>query len=158
MFDSKVAGEASSKAARRLPPFQQDECRRLLDAVRRRHGAPEELPDGDVYLFLDGGRGIMDRMTPYFAGKLHVSKTLHIHLDPDNVTKRMDRARGVAVQCPRDHQDLRRALAEGASLLASSALQRHYCNQWAGARGPARHSQPVACVLACQEKYTANMA
>jgi len=50
-----VAGEASSKAARRLPPFQQDACKRLLDAVGRRHGAPEELPDGDFYLFLDGG-------------------------------------------------------------------------------------------------------
>ena len=92
-----MAGEASSKAARRLPPFQPDQCRRLLDAVRRRHGAPDELPDGDFYLFLDGGRGIMDRMTSYFTGNMHVSKTLHIHMEPDSVTKRMDRVRGVAV-------------------------------------------------------------
>ncbi len=68
VFDSKQAGEASSKAPQRLPPLQQDECRRLLDAVRSRHGAEDELPDGDFYLFLDG-RGIMDRMTSYFIGK-----------------------------------------------------------------------------------------
>ena len=63
VFDSKLAGEASSKALQRLPPFQQDECRLLLEAVRGRHGAEDELPEGDLYLFLDGGRCIMDRMT-----------------------------------------------------------------------------------------------
>ena len=63
VLDSKVVGRASSKAPRRLPPFQQDECRRLLDAARSLHGAKDELPDGDLYLFLDGGRGIMDRTT-----------------------------------------------------------------------------------------------
>ena len=69
-FDSKVAREASSKAARRLPPFQQDEGRRSLDAVRKRHGAPADLPGGDFYLFLEGGRGIMGRMASYFNGNL----------------------------------------------------------------------------------------
>ena len=129
VFDSKVAGEASSKAARRLPPFHQDACKRLLDAVRRRHGAPEEFPDGDFYLFLDGGRGIMDRMKSYFTGALHVSKTLHIHMEPASVTKRMDRVRGVAVHNVHETMKICTALAEGASLLASSALQRHYCNK-----------------------------
>jgi len=103
---------------------------------------------------LGPGRGIMDRMTSYFTGKMHVSKTLHIHMEPESVTKRMDRVRGVAVHNVHETmQDLHRALAEGASLLASSALQRHYCNQWAGARGLDRHIQPVACVLACLERH-----
>ena len=97
VFDSKVAGKASSKAPQRLPPFQQDECRRLLEGVRSRHGAEDELPDGDLYLFLDGGRGIVDRMTSHFIGKTYVSKTVHIHLDPDSLAKQMDRVRGVAV-------------------------------------------------------------
>jgi hypothetical protein len=39
----------------------------------------------------------MDRMTSYFIGKTYATKTVHIHLDPDSETKRMDRARGVAV-------------------------------------------------------------
>jgi hypothetical protein len=72
----KLAGEASNKAPQRLPPFQQDECKRLFEAVRGRPGAEDELPDGD--LFLDGGRGIMDRMTSFFIGKTYVSKTVHI--------------------------------------------------------------------------------
>jgi hypothetical protein len=97
VFDSKLAGEASSKALQRLPPFQQDECRRLLEAVRGRHGAEDELPEGDLYLFLDGGRCIMDRMTSFCIGKTYVSKTVHIYLGPDSVTKRMERVRGVAV-------------------------------------------------------------
>jgi hypothetical protein len=46
VFDSKLAGEASSKAPQRLPPFQQGECRRLLDAVRSRLSGEDELPDG----------------------------------------------------------------------------------------------------------------
>ena len=37
VFDSKLAGEASSKAPQRLPPFQHDECKRLLEAIRGRH-------------------------------------------------------------------------------------------------------------------------
>jgi hypothetical protein len=39
----------------------------------------------------------MDRMTSYFLGKTYVTKTVHIYLDPHTVTKRMERARGVAV-------------------------------------------------------------
>ena len=74
VFDSMLAGEASTKAPQRLPPFQQDECRRLLEAVRGRHRAEDELPEGDLYLFLDGGRCIMDRTTSYFLGKTYVTK------------------------------------------------------------------------------------
>ena len=75
VFDAKRAGEASSKAPQCLPPFQQDECRRLLEAVRGRRGAEDVLPDGDLYMFLlDGGRGIMDRMTSYFISNPYVSK------------------------------------------------------------------------------------
>ena len=51
VFDSKLAGEASSKAPQRLPPFQQDDCRRLLEAVRARHGVVDALPDGGLYMF-----------------------------------------------------------------------------------------------------------
>ena len=69
VFDSKLAGKANNKAPQRLPPFHQDECKRLLDAVRNRHSAEDELPNGDLYLFLDGGRGIMGRMTSYFIDK-----------------------------------------------------------------------------------------
>ena len=97
VFDSKVAGEASSKPQHRLPPFQQDECRRMLDAVRNRHGTTDDLPEGDAYIFLDGGRAILDRMTSYFAGKAYTAKTVHISLDPESVTKRLERVRGVAV-------------------------------------------------------------
>ena len=49
---SKLAGEATNKAPQRLPPFQQDECKRLLEAVRGRHGAEDALPDGDLYMFV----------------------------------------------------------------------------------------------------------
>ena len=35
VIDSNQAGEASNKAPQRLPPFQQDDCKRLLDAVRK---------------------------------------------------------------------------------------------------------------------------
>ena len=52
VFDLKVAGEASSKAPQRLPPFQQDACRRLLEAVRGRHGVEDALPDGGLYMFV----------------------------------------------------------------------------------------------------------
>ena len=52
VLDSKQAGEANNKAPQRMPPFQQDECKRLLDAVRSRHGAEDELPDGDLHLLL----------------------------------------------------------------------------------------------------------
>jgi len=51
VFDSKLAGEASSEAPQRLPPFQQDECRRMLEAVHGRRGAEDALPDGDLYMF-----------------------------------------------------------------------------------------------------------
>ena len=66
VFDSKLAGEANNKAPQRLPPRQQDECKRLLDAVRNRRGAEDELPDGELYMFLYGSRGIMGRMMSYF--------------------------------------------------------------------------------------------
>jgi hypothetical protein len=52
VFDSKLAGEAISKAPQRLPPFQQDECKRMLEAVRGRRGAEDALPDGDLYMFV----------------------------------------------------------------------------------------------------------
>jgi len=97
VFDSKLAGEASSKAPQRLPPFQQDECRRMLEAVRGRRGAEDALPDGDLYMFLDGGRGIMDRMTSYFISNTHVSTTIHLHLEPGSVTKRLEQVRDASV-------------------------------------------------------------
>ena len=96
-FDPKLAGEATSKAPQRLPPFQQDECRRMLEAVRGRRGAEDALPDWDLYMFLDGGRGIMDRMTSYFVSNTYVSKTIHVHLEPGSVAKRLEQARGAAV-------------------------------------------------------------
>ena len=51
VFDSKLSGEANNKAPQRLPPFQQDECKRMLEAVRGRRGAEDALPDGGLYMF-----------------------------------------------------------------------------------------------------------
>jgi len=48
-------------------------------------------------MFLDGGRGIMDRMTSYFISNTYVSKTIHLHLEPGSVTKRLEQVRGAAV-------------------------------------------------------------
>ena len=48
----------------------------------------------------------MDRTTSYFIGKPYVSKTVHIHLDPDSATKRMDRAHGVAVHNVHDTMNI----------------------------------------------------
>ena len=52
-----------------------------MDAVRNRPGAEDKMPDGEIYLFLDGGRTIMDRITSYSIGNAYVSKTMHIHLE-----------------------------------------------------------------------------
>ena len=69
----------------------------MLEAVRGRRGAEDALPDGDLYMFLDGGRGIMDRMASHFISKTYVSKTIHLHLEPGSVTKRLEQVRGAAV-------------------------------------------------------------
>ena len=97
VFDSKQALEASSKAPQRLPSFQQDECRRLLDAVRSRHGAEDEVPDGTCTCSWTEVAASWTARRRTSSAQTYVTKAVHIHLDPDRVTKLMDRVRGVAV-------------------------------------------------------------
>jgi hypothetical protein len=76
----------------------------------------------------------MDRMTSYFAGKLYVSKTLHIDLDPDSFTKRMDRVRGVAVH--NVHETMKICTAHWPKGLRSSPRQHYSGTTATNALGP----------------------
>lgn len=63
LYDSKVAGEASSNPNIRLPPFQQRHFRRMLQAFTavRGPGDQENAQEGDLkktdlVIYMDGGR------------------------------------------------------------------------------------------------------
>ena len=114
---------------------------------------------GDLYMFLDGCRGIMDRVTSYFIGNTYVSNTVHIHLDPDSVTKRMDRVRGVAVH--NVHETMKICTSQWPKGLRSQLFVRTTMalrQPTGSAQSSCPCIQPVACSVARQENVRQKVA
>jgi hypothetical protein len=100
LFDSKLQGETNSRPRFRLPPFQMEELKIALEAVRSRReradaACPDDqLPTHDVYMFLDAGReGICTQMVNYFRSRTTVQRSIYVMYDPESVEQRRDRAR-----------------------------------------------------------------
>ena len=56
-YDSKTAGESGATPSERQPNLRAQHVRHLVTAVMRsRPGSEEELAEGDMYCFFDGGR------------------------------------------------------------------------------------------------------
>ena len=97
IYDTKLHGEATHRPTIRLPPFQSDDVKMMLEAARDRLRTPHSdgiLPVTDLYFLLDGGRDITSGLTSYFRGKEATSKQLHIIYEPDSLLKRYSRVKG----------------------------------------------------------------
>ena len=97
IYDTKLHGEAHHRPNIRLPPFQSDDVKVLLEAARDRFRTPHTdgvLPATDLYFLLDGGRDIASGLTAYFRGKESNSKQLHVIYEPDSLLKRYSRVKG----------------------------------------------------------------
>jgi hypothetical protein len=97
IYDTKLHGEATHRPSIRLPPFQGDDVKVMLEAARDRFRTPHSdgiLPATDLYFLLDGGRDITHGLTSYFRGKETTSKQLHVIYEPDSLLKRYTRVRG----------------------------------------------------------------
>jgi hypothetical protein len=97
IYDTKLHGEATHRPSIRLPPFQGDDVKVMLEAARDRFRTPHSdgiLPATDLYFLLDGGRDITSGLTSYFRGKETTSKQLHVIYEPDGLLKRYTRVRG----------------------------------------------------------------
>jgi hypothetical protein len=97
IYDTKLHGEAAHRPNIRLPPFQSDDVKMVLEAARDRLRTPnsdELLPASDLYFLLDGGRDIASGLTAYFRGKQSASKQLHVIYEPESLLKRYSRVKG----------------------------------------------------------------
>ena len=97
IYDTKLHGEAQHRPNIRLPPFQSDDCKVLLEAARDRSRTPHgdgAVPATDLYFLLDGGRDIASGLTAYFRGKETTSKSLHVIYEPESLLKRYSRVKG----------------------------------------------------------------
>ena len=97
IYDTKLHGEATHRPSIRLPPFQCDDVKMMLEAARDRFRTPNSdgiLPATDLYFLLDGGRDITSGLTSYFRGKETTNKQLHVIYEPDSLLKRYTRVRG----------------------------------------------------------------
>ena len=97
IYDTKLHGEAHHRPNIRLPPFQSDDVKVLLEAARDRFRTPHTdgvLPATDLYFLLDGGRDIASGLTAFFRGKETTSKQLHVIYEPDSLLKRYSRVKG----------------------------------------------------------------
>ena len=97
IYDTKLHGEAHHRPNIRLPPFQSDDVKVLLEAAHDRFRMPHTdgvLPATDLYFLLDGGRDIKSGLTAFFRGKETTSKQLHVIYEPDSLLKRYARVKG----------------------------------------------------------------
>ncbi|CAJ1418510.1 unnamed protein product [Effrenium voratum] len=107
LYDSKTAGEASSNANVRLPPFRAQHLKRMAQAFikARDQGGDdidqqEELRDGDIIMVLDGGRhgndGSIQGSFTKISGEsiTKVKQAFTVVYDEESVGERRERVRG----------------------------------------------------------------
>ena len=96
-FDPKVSGEANHRPQWRMPPLRMDNYKRLIELARGRFGEAvgDDIPDGDLYFVMDGGKtGNQQDLLKPFASKPKSVKIFTLWRDEDSMIQRLQRVKG----------------------------------------------------------------
>ena len=102
MYDTKLAGEASSMPHLRGPPFQQARLRKMVSAISHCRGDETGLQAGDLFCILDSGRTgnkpafLASFQNPDGKAMEKVDTTYFITYDENSVAQRRGLTRGAA--------------------------------------------------------------